>query len=38
MKSFIIINGIIIIIGAVVNVIGCRLVSFCRFGTESLSA
>lgn len=38
MKSIIIINGIVISISAVVNIISCRLVSFCRFGAESLAA
>ncbi len=37
MKS-VIITGIVIIKSAVINVVDCRCVSFCRFGAESLAA
>lgn len=37
MKSFIINNGIVIIMGAVINVVNCRFNSFCRFDAESLA-
>ncbi len=34
----VIITGIVIIINAVINVVDCRYVSFCRFGAGSLAA
>lgn len=37
MKSVITISGIVIINGAVVNIIDCRCNSFCRFGAETLA-
>ena len=37
MNTIINISGIVIINGAVVNVVGCRCNSFCRFGADTLA-
>lgn len=37
MRTVIIVSGIVIINGAVINVPDCRSNSFCRFGAEALA-